>query len=170
MRKIHLSRVHTAGAAALAIAALAVAGAPVRAEPAATPHTPHPPVIITLATAEQALKVCHDHKMGDREIAYFAAQQYMAGYAQWGPHYHCMQSRVSSQSGPVTKAIQSDGTIVTLVSKEEAHKACKAGEVGDWDVAYIKGNYGLAQWGPAYKCKQARVPYKSSSVTNALAQ
>ncbi|MBB6251077.1 hypothetical protein [Nitrospirillum iridis] len=156
MKKIHLSRFRTAGAVALSIATLAAVGGPVMAKPAAAGE-------ITLAPQEQALAVCRANKMGQWDIAYFNGKD---GIAQWGPGYDCKQSPVPADISGVANAIQSDGKVVTLAPPEEAAKLCPT--LGPWDIAYVNGKDGIAQWGPGYGCKQSRVPGAFSGVSNAI--
>lgn len=59
---------------------------------------------------------------------------------------------------------------IKLATPEEALAACKDRKIGEWDLAYIIGKDGLAQWGwgDGYNCKQAPVPSEFSGVGNAV--
>lgn len=120
---------------------------------------------IKLATPEEALAACKGNSMGQWDISYFIGKD---GVAQWGPGYGCKQSPVPGSFSGVGNAIQAGGATVTLASPDAALAACKANQMGQWDIAYIVGKDGTAQWGPGYGCKQSPVPGSFSGVGNAL--
>jgi|688.fasta_scaffold427977_2 hypothetical protein len=122
---------------------------------------------IKLATPEEAKSVCEKGAMGEWFIAYFIGK---GGEAQWGPGYKCKQSSVAGNVSGVGNAVEAGGAVPTLATPAEALAFCKAGKMGQWDIAYVNGKDGLAQWGPGYSCKQSPVKASFSGVGNAIVQ
>jgi hypothetical protein len=122
---------------------------------------------IKLATPEEAQSVCAKGGMGEWFIAYVIGK---GGLAQWGPGYQCKQSSVAGSVSGVGNAVEAGGAVPTLATPQEALAFCKSGKMGQWDIAYVNGKDGLAQWGPGYQCKQSSVAPNVSGVGNAIVQ
>lgn len=120
---------------------------------------------IKLATPEAAKAVCEKGGMGEWFIAYVIGK---GGLAQWGPGYKCEQKSVPGSVSGVGNAVEAGGAVPTLATPEEALAFCKAGKMGQWDIAYVTGKDGLAQWGKGYNCEQKSVPASFSGVGNAI--
>ncbi|MCM2291177.1 hypothetical protein NAC44_02390 [Allorhizobium sp. BGMRC 0089] len=120
---------------------------------------------VKLASPDVAAKACKENKMGQWDISYIIGK---GGIAQWGPGYGCKQSPVPADFSGVGNAINAEGATVTLEASDAAMQFCKSKKMGQWDIAYITGKGGVAQWGPGYGCKQSPVPAEFSGVGDAL--
>ncbi len=118
---------------------------------------------VTLATPAQALTYCQSGKMPGSDIAYINGGP---GLVQYGPSNSCAQKVATKIT--VTKAIQVNGKRVSecnLSPEAQALTFCNDGEMGEWDIDYIKGKIGKTINGPGYGCT---VNDSTSGIANAI--
>jgi hypothetical protein len=105
------------------------------------------PTEVALATAAQALTYCQAGSLPKGGVAYFGGT---AGAAQFAKK--CAQA-VPNKS--VKDALLVTGSTVSeckLATAKQAAALCNAGDMGEWDIAYIAGPAGTVIGGPGYGC------------------
>ncbi|HTZ69403.1 MAG TPA: hypothetical protein VMB71_02030 [Acetobacteraceae bacterium] len=120
------------------------------------------PKEIGLASTSQALTYCQSGAMPANDVAYIAGAP---GVVQYGPAKNCVQQ---VGKGKIKKALYTKGKNVkecNLVSAQAAVSFCDSGEMGTWNIDYIKGKIDTTISGPGYGCG---VGTSTSSIGTAL--
>lgn len=106
------------------------------------------PTEVSLASSAQALAYCQAGSLPKGTVAYYGST---AGGAQYGDK-KCVQAIPTKKVKVGLQVVGSTVSTCTLATAKQATKLCNAGEMGEWDIAYIAGAAGTVIGGPGYGC------------------